>query len=217
MTFKFASSAVAAVALLGSLGLAGAALGADYTLRIQTHYAPESLSGQALRAVRRGRPDQSGGRIAIEDFMSSSVVKSVETFDAASTGILDGDMTGAAYQTGKDPAFQFVGDIMGGYDSPGSSTPGSNEGGGARDRRRALHQFNMQLVGLVDLRPGERSPRPSRWPAPEDLKDWKFRSPPGIETEIFARARLEPGGDGLHRGVHRARDRHHRRRGHVRR
>ncbi|MEZ5450944.1 MAG: hypothetical protein R3E89_18920 [Thiolinea sp.] len=27
-------------------------------------------------------------------------------------------MTGGAYQTGKNPAFQFVGDIMGGYDTP---------------------------------------------------------------------------------------------------
>ena len=60
----------------------------------------------------------SGGRIEIEMFYSSSVVKSVETFDAAATGILDGDMTGGAYQTGKNPAFQFVGDIMGGYDTP---------------------------------------------------------------------------------------------------
>ena len=51
-------------------------------------------------------------------FYSSSVVKSVETFDAAATGILDCDMTGGAYQTGKNPAFQFAGDLMGGYQNP---------------------------------------------------------------------------------------------------
>ncbi|MEZ5449985.1 MAG: hypothetical protein R3E89_13785 [Thiolinea sp.] len=54
----------------------------------------------------------------VEPFFSSSVVKTVETFDAAATGIVDCDMTGGAYQTGKNPAFQFVGDIMGGYDTP---------------------------------------------------------------------------------------------------
>ncbi len=27
-------------------------------------------------------------------------------------------MTGASYQTGKDPAFQFIGDVMGGYENP---------------------------------------------------------------------------------------------------
>ena len=56
--------------------------------------------------VRRGRLD-------IQEFLASSVVKSTETFAAASTGILDGDMTGPAYQTGKDAAFLFFGDLMG--------------------------------------------------------------------------------------------------------
>ena len=51
-------------------------------------------------------------------FYSSSVVKSVETFDAAATGILDCDMTGGGYQTGKNPAFQFAGDLLGGYQHP---------------------------------------------------------------------------------------------------
>ena len=45
----------------------------------------------------------SNGEIAVEMFYSSSVVKSVETFDAAATGILDCDMTGGGYQTGKNP------------------------------------------------------------------------------------------------------------------
>ena len=60
----------------------------------------------------------SGGDITVEMFYSSSVVATVETFDAAINGIIDCDATGGAYQTGKNPAFQFVGDIMGGYDTP---------------------------------------------------------------------------------------------------
>ena len=60
----------------------------------------------------------SNGEIKIEMFYSSAVVKSTETFDAAATGILDCDMTGGAYQTGKNPAFQFAGDLMGGYQNP---------------------------------------------------------------------------------------------------
>ena len=43
----------------------------------------------------------SNGEIEIEMFFASSVVKSAETFDAAATGILDCDMTGGSYQTGK--------------------------------------------------------------------------------------------------------------------
>ena len=45
----------------------------------------------------------SNGEIQVEMFYSSSVVKSVETFDAAATGILDCDFTGGGYQTGKNP------------------------------------------------------------------------------------------------------------------
>ena len=60
----------------------------------------------------------SNGEIEVEMFYASSVVKSPETFDAAATGILDCDMTGAGYQTGKNAAFQFAGDVMGGYDNP---------------------------------------------------------------------------------------------------
>ncbi len=60
----------------------------------------------------------SNGHLKIEKFYSSFVVKPVETFDATASGILDCDMTAASYQTGKNPAFQFVGNIMGGYNTP---------------------------------------------------------------------------------------------------
>ena len=100
-------------------GLAFAAQAQEtHTLRIQTHYAPETVSGKLAAQFVDDIQTMSNGQLKIEMFYSSSVVKSVETFDAAATGILDGDMTGGAYQTGKNPAFQFVGDIMGGYDTP---------------------------------------------------------------------------------------------------
>ena len=89
-----------------------------YKLRIQTHYGPEQTSGKLAAQFVDDVQTMSNGQLEIEMFYSSSVVKSVETFDAAATGILDCDMTGGAYQTGKDPAFQFVGDVMGGYDTP---------------------------------------------------------------------------------------------------
>ncbi len=98
--------------------LAGAATAQQTTLRIQTHYNLDQMSGQLAQEFFDRIETMSNGEITIEPFFSFSVVKSVETFDAAATGILDCDMTGGAYQTGKNPAFQFVGDIMGGYDTP---------------------------------------------------------------------------------------------------
>ncbi len=65
-------------------------------LRIQTHHSAESVPGKIFLRFCKDVEEMSGGRVQIESFTSSAVVKSVETFDAASTGILDGDMTGAA-------------------------------------------------------------------------------------------------------------------------
>lgn len=161
------------------------------TLRIQTHYAPESLSGKNAAAFIDDVQTMSNGEIQIEMFYSSSVVKSVETFDAAATGILDCDMTGGAYQTGKNPAFQFVGDIMGGYDTPYQQLSWLLIGGGLEDAQELYNQYGMQLVGWwVVGQEAMSSTKPIR--NPEDFKDWKFRSPPGMETKIFEKLGASP-------------------------
>lgn len=171
--------------------LAAAAAGAqEYTLRIQTHYAPETVSGKLAGQFVDDIQVMSNGRVKIEMFYSSSVVKSVETFDAAASGILDCDMTGGAYQTGKNPAFQFVGDIMGGYDTPWQQYAWLYNGGfEAADN--LYNQFNMKLIGWwVYGQESFASTKPLTGIA--DLKDWKFRSPPGLETEIFAALGAKP-------------------------
>src|SRR3546814_15792125 len=102
---------------LSAFGISGA-FAADYTLRIQTHYGPEQTSGTLAQQFVDDVETMSGGRLAIEMFFSSSVVTSVATFDAAASGILAGDITCGAYQTGQNPAFQFVGVSIGAYDPP---------------------------------------------------------------------------------------------------
>jgi TRAP-type C4-dicarboxylate transport system substrate-binding protein len=185
MALNRITGGVAAIAIaVAALGTAGGADAADYTLRIQTHHSPESLPGRIFLQFVEDVETNSNGAIDIEEFLSSSVVKSVETFDAASTGILDGDMTGAAYQTGKDPAFQFLGDVMGGYQEPEQMWAWLNEGGGREIADELYAQYNMHLVGLWGQVPESlSSTKPLA--GPEDFNNWKFRSPPGMETEIF--------------------------------
>lgn len=113
---KTAATAAATAALLASSALTASA--ETTNLRIQTHFSPETLSGKMAAKFIDDVQTMSNGEISIEMFYSGSVVKAVETFDAAATGILDCDMTGGAYQTGKNPAFQFAGDLMGGYQNP---------------------------------------------------------------------------------------------------
>ncbi len=180
------SVAGAALAVSG-----GAAMAADVTLRIQTHYAPETVSGQLAQQFANDVELMSGGAIDIEMFFSSSVVASVETFDAAANGILDCDMTGGGYQTGKNPAFQFVGDIMGGYDTPYQQLSWLYHGGGYDAAQELYNGFGMQLVGWwVYGQESLASSKPIDGPAA--FKDWKFRSPPGMETKIFEKLGAKP-------------------------
>ena len=170
---------------------ATAASAAETKLRIQTHFAPEQLSGKLAAEYIDNIQKMSGGEIQVEMFYSSSVTKSVESFDAAATGIIDCDMTGGAYQTGKNPAFQFVGDIMGGYDTPYQQLSWLYYGGGLEAAQKLYNKFGMELIGWwVPGQESLSSSKPIR--NPDDFKDWKFRSPPGLETKIFEKLGAKP-------------------------
>ena len=139
---------VAASALALSIGVASSA-SAQTNLRIQTHFSPETLSGQMAAEFIEDVTAMSNGEIAIEMFYSGSVVKAAETFDAAATGILDCDMTGGAYQTGKNPAFQFAGDLTGGYQPTRISNMAWLLHGGGYEKLNEL--YNAQQHGIHRL------------------------------------------------------------------
>ena len=100
-------------------------------------------------------------------------------------------MHGGAYLTGKNPAFQFVGDPMGGYDNPHQLYGFLYQGGGLEAANALYNQMGLHFVGWWAA--GQEAMSSSRPLAgPDDLKDWKFRSPPGLETEIFAELGASP-------------------------
>jgi len=170
--------------------LAGTA-SAQTTLRIQTHQSPESASGKEVATFVEQVETMSGGDLDIEMFYSSAVVKSAETFDAAANGIVDCDMTNGSYQTGKDPAFQFVADVMGGYDEPLQMLAWIQHGGGREAINELYNQYDMQFIGgYLGGQESLNSTRPLA--GIEDLENFKFRSPPGMESEIFAELGASP-------------------------
>ncbi|XDA97257.1 TRAP transporter substrate-binding protein [Sulfitobacter sp. LCG007] len=186
MTVKTVLTGAAAIALMGS-----AAWAEPVTLRVQTHYATEHPTGKLIAQWIDDVETMSGGEITIEMFYSSSVVATTETFDAAINGILDCDATGGAYQTGKNPAFQFVGDLMGGYDTPWQYYSWLYYGDGMAAAQKLYNEQNMQLIGWSLY--GQESLSSSKPLAGfDDLKGWKFRSPPGMETEIFEELGASP-------------------------
>ena len=167
------------------------AVAQEVTLRVQTHYASEHPTGQRLAEWIDDVQTMSDGEIAIEMFYSSAVVATTETFDAAINGIVDCDATGGAYQTGKNPAFQFVGDIMGGYETPWQQYSWLYDGGGYDKAQELYNAQNMQLIGWsVYGQESLSSSKPLR--SFEDLVGWKFRSPPGMQTEIFEEMGASP-------------------------
>ena len=181
-----AASAAAFVA-----GTALSASAATTKLRIQTHFSQETLSGQMAMKYIDDITAMSNGEIEVEMFYASAVVKSAETFDAAATGILDCDMTGGAYQTGKNPAFQFAGDLMGGYSNPYQQMSWMLHGGGRAAVNDLYNQYNMEFVGWWIPGPESlSSTAPIR--NVEDFKGWKFRSPPGLATKVFANLGASP-------------------------
>lgn len=183
----------AAVAL-GTVFVAGTAMsvsGQTTQLRIQTHFSPETLSGQMAAEFIEDITAMSNGEIQVEMFYSSSVVKSAETFDAAATGILDCDMTGGSYQTGKNPAFQFAGDLAGGYTNPYQQMAWLLHNGGYETLNGLYNAHGMEFIGWWIPGPESlSSTRPIRGVA--DFQDWKFRSPPGMLTLVFKNLGANP-------------------------
>lgn len=170
---------------------AGSATAETTHLRIQNHSAPESTTGRLIAQFIKEVEAMSAGEIEIEMFYSSAVVSSAETFDAAATGILDCDMTNGSYQTGKNAAYQFVADTMGGYDTPLQYQAWITYGGG-RDLITDLYAENgMTFIGAhIGGQESLASTKPLR--GPQDLVNFKFRSPPGMESEIFAELGAKP-------------------------
>ena len=187
--FKFISKTIAAVAIV-SVALFGSANAK--TLKIETHFTASSPNGEVAAQFAKNVEKFSGGSLKIQMFYSSSVTgKSAEVFNSAQTGIIDCDMTGAGYQTGKNAAFQFAGDVMGGYDNPYQQYEFLNFPGAQEAVDALYNKYGMTLIGWWI--PGHESLISSR-PIPDvaSLKDFKFRSPPGMESMIFTALGAKP-------------------------
>ena len=162
------------------------------TLKIETHFTASSPNGEVAAQFAKNVEKFSGGSLKVQMFYSSSVTgKSAEVFNSAQTGIIDCDMTGAGYQTGKNAAFQFAGDVMGGYDNPYQQYEFLNFPGAQEAVDALYNKYGMTLIGWWI--PGHESLISSR-PIPDvaSLKDFKFRSPPGMESMIFTALGAKP-------------------------
>jgi len=160
------------------------------TLRIQTHFGPESATGKLITQFIDDVHTMSSGQLVIDLHFSSSVVRPHETFAAAASGILDGDMTGPGYQITKDPAFQFIANTLGAYETPLQQHAWFYQGG-EELVQKLYNKFGMELIGWWS---SGRESLSSSTPLSSinDLKNWTFRSPPGLQTDLFKRLGAKP-------------------------
>ena len=142
---KLVTKLTAAIAVV-SIALFGSAHAK--TLKIETHFTASSPNGEVAAQFAKNVEKFSGGSLKVQMFYSSSVTgKSAEVFNSAQTGIIDCDMTGAGYQTGKNAAFQFAGDVMGGYDNPYQQYEFLNFPGAQEAVDALYNKYGMTLIG----------------------------------------------------------------------
>ena len=80
---------------------------------------------------------------------------------------------------------------MGGYDTPYQQLSWLYYGDGLEAAQALYNKFGMQLVGWwIYGQESLTSSKPIR--NADDFKDWKFRSPPGMQTKIFEKLGASP-------------------------
>jgi TRAP-type C4-dicarboxylate transport system substrate-binding protein len=80
---------------------------------------------------------------------------------------------------------------MGGYETPYQQLSWLYYGGGLDAAQKLYNKFDMELIGWwVYGQESFASSKPIAKVA--DFRDWKFRSPPGMETKIFEKLGAKP-------------------------
>ncbi|MCE9683459.1 TRAP transporter substrate-binding protein DctP [Halomonas alkalisoli] len=162
-----------------------------FSWRMQTHYPAGSPAGHAFERFIKNVEVMSGGRLKIQGFTSSSVVNIQETLSSARDGIIDADMSWAGYAAGIDPAFQWFGDVNGGYTQPEHVQYWLDYGGGRELADEIYHAHDMHLVGFWGTLP-ESLVSTVPVPDPASLKGIKLRCPPGLQSDVMAAWDMEP-------------------------
>jgi len=162
----------------------------SHTLRIQTHFGADTTSGKLLAQFVDDVQTMSEGKLKLDLHYSSSFVKADEAFESAAAGVIDGDMTSPSYLITKDPAFQFVANPVGAYESP-NQLHAWYLNSGAEPAQKLYRKYGVELIGWwIHDTESLASEKPLR--GIQDLKHWTFRSPMGLQAKVFHRLGANP-------------------------
>lgn len=162
-----------------------------YKLQIQTAVPNASIYFKLIERMAKRIDDMSMGRLKIKVLPAGAVVPVFEILDAVDKGIINGGQAWTHYWSGKHPAgLLFSAPTAGlgfGLDQLSTMSWIYDGGGDELYQKYFTEVLGYKIKGFMCMPMG---PEPFGWfKKPfknlEDLKQMKFRSPPGIPSESF--------------------------------
>lgn len=157
------------------------------TLRLQGFLPSAAIPQRAFEKFAADVTQKSGGRLTIQALPGGAVIAVTEVLNAVQSGILDGHYSAASFYAGRDPGFVVLGDTAAAYDDVDQRDRWWSEGGGEDVARAQYARFGLHMVAPV-FWASEHIPARRALNGVADLNGLKIRVPPGLVSEIIARA-----------------------------
>jgi TRAP-type mannitol/chloroaromatic compound transport system substrate-binding protein len=157
------------------------------TLRLQGFLPSAAIPQRAFEKFAADVTQKSGGRLTIQALPGGAVVAVTETLNAVAAGILDGHYSAPSFFAARDPGFVVLGDTAAAYDDVDQRDRWWSEGGGEDVARAHYARFGLHMVAPV-FWASEHIPARRALNGIADLNGLKIRVPPGLISEIIARA-----------------------------
>jgi len=179
------------VAVLGMANGQPAQAAKNYKLQIQTAVPNASIYFQLIQRMAQRIDDMSAGRLKVEVLPAGAIVPVFEILDAVDKGIVNGGFAWTHYWSGKHPAgLLFSAPTAGlgfGIDQISTMSWLYDGGGNELYQEYFTKILGYNIRGFMCMPMG---PEPFGWfKKPfknlDELKQMKFRSPPGIPSESF--------------------------------
>jgi len=168
--------------------------------RVQTAHPAAALAHTLFVEFTEKLEEASDGRVVITPFAAGDIVPTFETFDSIVAGVIEGDLTGSVYWSGKDPAFMLLSAMPGDPTEVWQQDAWYWEGGGIELARELYGEYGIYYIAPFSL--GAESIHfkdPVR--TLDDFDGVKIRTIAGITAEFFEKLGcsvvLLPGGEVL--------------------
>lgn len=190
---RYIVSSVAGAATL-ALAATSASAEPEHHWRMQSLWEGGTINQQVFERFAERVEEMTDGRVVIETLPVGSVVGVLETLDAVSAGVLDGQQTAPVYFAGRDPGFGVLGDLAGafyGFEGPYRAQEMMEYYGGLDLMREMYAERNIYAIGTIWWGV-ESMPTKVAIRGVDDFEGVSIRVPEGVGPDVFAAAGASP-------------------------